>query len=174
MIYVEKPFMNRVAYDNISNFIRAKSRLYANGKVVENLSRKGNMKIHMRTHTGEKPYQWEVCSKSFTTLGNFINHKRRHTCERPFLCNICGQSFMRSSTLAIHNRRHTGEKPYVCTYDGCNKAFAENGNLKTNMRTHMGERPYEYIYKCGMFFITKGHLMEHLNSKKHSTLGLEN
>uniref|UniRef100_A0A8C9PD19 Uncharacterized protein n=1 Tax=Spermophilus dauricus TaxID=99837 RepID=A0A8C9PD19_SPEDA len=76
---------------------------------------------------------------------SILRHVRSHTGERPYEYNQCGKAFIfhRKSQLTIHQRTHTGEKPYLCSE--CGKAFSQKSLLTVHQRTHSGERPYTQL-----------------------------
>ncbi|GMH54981.1 hypothetical protein TL16_g08827 [Triparma laevis f. inornata] len=82
---------------------------------------KSNMRRHMQTHSGIKPFVCTVCSKKFFRKADLQTHHRTHTGEKPLGCTMCPRRFARVSDLRSHERTHTGERAHVCDVVGCGK-----------------------------------------------------
>lgn len=73
-----------------------------------------------------------VCSKTYATAQNLDVHMRIHTGVRPFGCEHCGKKFLQSAHLKSHLSIHTGERPHVCLL--CSRSFIVKYSLNLHMR----------------------------------------
>lgn len=93
------------------------------------------LRTHWRSSADvEKRFSCSYCEKSFSRFGQLKEHLRSHTGEKPFACAQCGRSFTKHCNLIRHAVVHSGEKPYQCGQ--CGKCFTQRSSLKSHQRTH--------------------------------------
>ncbi|XP_077978734.1 uncharacterized protein LOC144434153 [Glandiceps talaboti] len=129
---------------------------------------KSDLVVHMRKHSGQKPFKCELCPYETTRKSLLTQHKRQHTGEKPYKCTLCNFSTATYNNLMRHKRCHSGERPYHC--DQCEFTSGQRSHLMRHIRVHTGDKPY-MCNKCG--FQTayasemKRHEAQHMTVKSH-------
>lgn len=105
------------------------------------------LRIHMRTHSGERPHTCEICHRGFSQLSNLRSHRKVvHSKVKPYKCQLCLKSFTMLDNLTVHSLKCVKDK-YRCTL--CSKSFAKEGNLISHLQCH-SEGVVEKNFKCEM------------------------
>ncbi|XP_072552876.1 zinc finger protein 64 [Salminus brasiliensis] len=133
-------------------------------------SRRDKLNLHSRSHTGEKPHKCKHCPYAAADSSSLKKHLRIHFDERPFKCQICPYASRNSSQLTVHLRSHTGDAPFQCNQ--CDAKFKINSDLKRHSRVHSGEKPYKCDlcdYRCAMKANLKSHVqLKHSAASSYS------
>ncbi|XP_062276742.1 sal-like protein 1 [Scomber scombrus] len=103
------------------------------------LSCQSALRMHYRTHTGERPYQCHLCCRAFTTKGNLKTHQAVHRATIPLRvqhsCPICQRKFTNAVVLQQHVHMHMeGHIPCADRTDqkytaDCNEGFRDRTKL---------------------------------------------
>ena len=88
--------------------ITVKAKKYERPKtectICHKLIRNNYFHDHLSTHSKNKPYSCQICSKSFSSRANMERHMCLHTGVYPFSCQVCGKKFTRKDRFVNHLR----------------------------------------------------------------------
>lgn len=133
------------------------------------LSCQSALKMHYRTHTGERPFQCRICSRAFSTKGNLKTHMNIHRLAedhrikiesdkdsirneekhlspylflKPHLLPFLAAATAFNMSKIEEKKIHLEERTPTNNCQICGKHFSSASALQIHNRTHTGERPY--------------------------------
>ncbi|XP_031637187.1 zinc finger protein OZF-like [Contarinia nasturtii] len=104
-------------------------------------SLKVNLIVHMRVHSGNKPFECKECLKQFARKQNLNEHMILHADSSLFRCSRCRRVFLQKDEQKVHEEK-CNANVYECYI--CGKLIGpKKTNLEQHMRVHTGDRPFQ-------------------------------
>lgn len=122
----------------------------------------GNLDLHKRKHTNERPFACPSCDKRFTRVAHLNQHVKLHANDFEMHCNMCGRGFSEEKELLRHELT-CKNRMFQCHM--CRDTHIRMDNLRRHIKIiHMGEKEVMCEY-CSKQFPAKSSLTKHIKFK---------
>ncbi|XP_045509636.1 zinc finger protein 227-like [Colias croceus] len=143
-----------------------KTRVFTCKACSYSTKKSGNIIVHVRIHTNERPYTCSICPKRFkqiAALGFHQDYKHKKSTLPQEKCKICGKICQGVKRLKQHIARVHNEPKTQCTI--CKMSLRKRC-LKTHMARHADHKDFT-CEVCAQSFYTHSELITH-RLRKHS------
>ncbi|XP_014668513.1 PREDICTED: zinc finger protein 423-like [Priapulus caudatus] len=122
-----------------------------------------NLQGHAKLHAARcAPCRCPTCGKEFALARNLTIHLRSHSGEKPYECPICKKCFARKENRKTHMKSHAGRRPFMCPQ--CGKMFARKNHVKSHIQSHFRDAARGACATCGAQFADTAALWQHLKT----------
>ncbi|KFB47247.1 AGAP010501-PA-like protein [Anopheles sinensis] len=112
----------------LSQHLKKLDQLFQCIQCDRSFSSRAAYKLHVRTHTGERPFVCKLCNKAFKSASQRTAHMDTHIEGKTFECSICGKCLQTRTSYRNHIKRHLEERTHGC--DECDKKFYAKHSLR--------------------------------------------